>query len=234
MKPLRMTCLLLSIAGLAILAAGCPRKEEPTGFEQRAGQKSLTAQLTDEHKAIMDLIDGMIGERDVAARQRQLGQVRALLIPHMDAEEKVIYPAISRIQSQMAPNQAAMAREEHELVRAALQRLDVNNDAQWDSELRVIRENLARHVDREQGVLFDALENAYEPEGLASLHQQYRAARRDALTRMYQERGTTTRPYTTPPDTTTTTPRAPAGDTTPRRPVDHTTTPQGSTTGQAY
>lgn len=241
MKPLRLTCVLLTIAGLVILAAGCPRQEEPTGFEQTADERGLTAQLTDEHQAVMALIDDMIGERDVAVRQQRLGQLRAALIPHMDGEEAAVYPAIQRIQSQMAPNQAAMAREEHQLVRTALQRLDINNDTQWDAELHMMRENIARHVDREEGVLFDAIEDAYEPEGLANLQRQYVSARQNALTRIYQQPGTSTMPYATPPDATTTTPRTPAGDTTPpygtttpRRPMDQTTTPQGSTTGQAY
>jgi hemerythrin superfamily protein len=145
----------LGVAAGAFLA-GPARKLAMQGAEAVASKYWLDA-LTKEHRMVQKAFDKLFEttERDVAKRKAIIMGIDHALTKHTMQEEKVIYPALKRVD-------AAQARhlfEGHADVNTMISELQFNIDhasPMWLQRARELRAELDKHMREEEDEIFPA------------------------------------------------------------------------------
>jgi hypothetical protein len=117
---------------------------------------SLSDVLSSQHRQVFDLLD----RAEVAPRPSVLETLANALVGHTLAEEQLVYPL-----PVPAPGSHVQALEEHALVRYALHRLLAAEPgkATFGARLRVLRELLVNHCEREERARLPAIEKKLGP-----------------------------------------------------------------------
>lgn len=107
-----------------------------------------------DHRAVADLMQQVVDDRDPQRRKRLLDKIRTELLLHLDSEEVTFYRAIERVaQSRPAVHeQMGHAEDEHQEVREYLMQLaalDVGDDA-WIETFGEMKHAVSHHVEEEE------------------------------------------------------------------------------------
>jgi len=123
------------------------------GLLFRHSMSRLTNALAAQHRRVIELLD----EAQENAKKKTLHSLADHIVGHMVAEEEIVYPvaatpAWTRVQ----------ALEEHAILRYALDRLLVANPSHlsFDARVRMLRELLLHHCDREERARLPQFEKA--------------------------------------------------------------------------
>jgi hemerythrin-like domain-containing protein len=176
--------------GLALLYQEQTRHGETSRFNKLvyAPQGVLTT-LHEEHEKVRSTLEKMSDTTSnaVTTRPRLLEQLRELLVPHMDGEEKVVYKGIKKaVESEDNLVTVLEGYEEHKLTRRALKHLSKAepDSAEWTARLSVIKELVEHHIEEEESEMFDVARNAMGQEGLETLAAEYTARRDKSLKKL--------------------------------------------------
>lgn len=122
--------------------------------------------LKKDHQVVLELLQQAEETSEKATKRRQelLGRVRDELIPHVRAEEKVLYDTLKGING--TEEIALTAYEEHHAAELTLRELEFMNpsDERWPAKLKVLKESLERHIEEEEGEMFDQARQVLAPE----------------------------------------------------------------------
>ncbi|NLW87161.1 MAG: hypothetical protein GXY38_09835 [Planctomycetes bacterium] len=116
--------------------------------------------IKSDHKKVQDTLESMLdtSSGDEQSRRQFTDQLRDLLLPHMSAEEALLYPLLME---EGDPELAMEAIEEHRTAKHVLSELESLSpgDAFWHARCQVLSELIEHHIDEEESDIF---ENASE------------------------------------------------------------------------
>jgi iron-sulfur cluster repair protein YtfE (RIC family) len=141
-----------------------------------------TALLQQEHDRVKQLFrDFEAAHGSAALRKEVMNAIKAELRAHTYVEEEVFYPAVMRLRDDEARETVRDALEEHHLVDGLLAELDAlePEDARYDAAVLALRQNLERHMEREEQAMFAQARIHLTDERLEKLGRQM-AARRES------------------------------------------------------
>jgi len=117
---------------------------------------SIYDQLKKDHEAVKKLLKQMIDskESNVDRRRTLLQELKADLLAHAHAEEKLLYSALERYSQ--TRDLAIEAEEEHHVVELMVGELErcEPSDAHWKAKVLVLQEVLEHHIAEEEKELF--------------------------------------------------------------------------------
>ena len=112
--------------------------------------------IKQDHRKVLDAIKKLEDTSDKAksSRQQQLSNIRDDLLPHMHAEENLLYPYL--LDKGNDRQKVLEAFEEHRVARSVMQDLETTpaDDERWSAKLSVLNELLQHHIQEEEGALF--------------------------------------------------------------------------------
>jgi hemerythrin-like domain-containing protein len=122
--------------------------------------------LKKDHQAVLHLLEQMENTSDGAVQKRRdlLTRLSEELVPHMRAEEKVLYDTLKEINE--TEDLVLEAEEEHstcEMVLHELQSIEPS-DKRWAAKLAVLKENLELHIEEEETEIFAQAKQVLAPE----------------------------------------------------------------------
>ena len=131
----------------------------------------MTVRLRDvvvhQHRRLLNIIDRAESTPEVAA----IRHVEGALVEHLDAEEQLIYP-----RSEALSDGARYGHEAHVVLRFALERVGLAGTAvERVTRLRVLRDLLVHHNEREEWVTLQLLESRLEPAKSSELARELAA-----------------------------------------------------------
>ena len=140
--------------------------------------------LVGQHNLIKDMFDDVLSASGDDARQEAFVNLRQLLAVHETAEEMVVHP---RARGELTDGDAivdARLQEEHEAKQqlSELEGMDVDSQEFLDA-LKVFRDAVVEHAEREELEEFDLLQRELAPEELKRMTSAVRAAEAIAPTR---------------------------------------------------
>jgi hemerythrin-like domain-containing protein len=140
--------------------------------------------LKGQHNQIKDMFDDVLYASEPKAREQAFVDLRHLLAVHETAEEMVIHP---RARGELDNGDAvvdARLHEEHEAKQqlSELEGMDVDSQEFLDA-LKVFRDAVVEHAEREELEEFDLLQRELAPEELKRMTSAVRAAEAIAPTR---------------------------------------------------
>jgi hemerythrin-like domain-containing protein len=150
------------------------------GSEPDSSEQDLLDTLKKEHDEVRDLLEAL-EEADTAARRRSLVQkIKAALVPHTKAEEKILYAAIIALKDKDARVDGHEGFLEHECAAKTLQRLCSIANATSAEHLaagKVLKELVEHHIREEENNVWRDAKKHFSDEDRAAMNRRYLAAK---------------------------------------------------------
>jgi iron-sulfur cluster repair protein YtfE (RIC family) len=109
--------------------------------------------LKKEHDEVKDLLANLSDAETAAQRRNLVKKIKAALVPHTKAEEKVVYDAVIALRAKDAQMDGHEGYLEHEWAAKTLQRLEaIGNAASPEHKAagKVLKELVEHHIDEEE------------------------------------------------------------------------------------
>jgi hypothetical protein len=109
--------------------------------------------LKKEHEEVKDLLQDLSDAETPAQRRTLVQKIKAALLPHTKAEEKVVYDAVIALRDKDAQMDGHEGYLEHEWAAKTLQRLEAITSAaspEHKAAGKVLKELVEHHIDEEE------------------------------------------------------------------------------------
>jgi hypothetical protein len=146
-----------------------------TGEEPAA---SLLDTLKEEHEMVAGLLKKLVDSDSGSERKSLLKQVKAALVPHARAEEKILYDAIIALKDSGAKQDGHEGYEEHSLADKTIADLDKIESAvspEFGAAAKVLKELIEHHVKEEEDDVWKDAKKHFSSDELKLMNQKYLA-----------------------------------------------------------
>ena len=119
--------------------------------------------LEADHRKVRELFQQYETIRDRGAQQQIAEQIFVELETHAQLEEMVFYPAFEEAADAEGKQLVGEARREHEHVKTLIAELrSLDDDDQFDDQVRALMDNVEHHVQEEEAEMFPMAEELLE------------------------------------------------------------------------
>jgi hemerythrin-like domain-containing protein len=137
--------------------------------------------LKKEHDEVKELL-GDLSDAETAAQRRTLvKKIKAALVPHTKAEEKVVYDAVIALRDKGAQMDGYEGYLEHEWAAKTLQRLEaIGNAASPEHKAagKVLKELVEHHIDEEERNVWSDVKENFSADERQEMNVAFLAAKR--------------------------------------------------------
>jgi hemerythrin superfamily protein len=142
--------------------------------------------LKKEHDEVQELLAGLVDSNKAAERKSLLKQVKAALVPHTKAEEKIVYDAVIAVRvtkDRGDKNQVDGAEGylEHALASQTLLKLDKitpATSAEFTATAKVLKELVDHHIQEEERNIWSDVKDNFDGDARIEMNLRYLAAKK--------------------------------------------------------
>jgi hemerythrin superfamily protein len=137
--------------------------------------------LKKEHNEVKDLLESLSDAETPAQRRSLVQKIKAALVPHTKAEEKVVYDAVIALRDKDAQKDGHEGYLEHEWAAKTLQRLEaITNAASPEHKAagKVLKELVEHHIDEEERNVWADVKKHFSDEDRKRMNVTFVAAKR--------------------------------------------------------
>jgi hypothetical protein len=137
--------------------------------------------LKKEHDEVKDLLEDLSDAETPAQRRTLVQKIKAALIPHTKAEEKVVYDAVITLRDKGAQMDGHEGYLEHEWAAKTLQRLEaVANAASPEHKAtgKVLKELVEHHIEEEERNVWSDVKKHFSDEDRKAMNVRFITAKR--------------------------------------------------------
>ena len=136
--------------------------------------------LKEEHDEVQDLL-GKLVESDNGREQKALvTKIKAALVPHTKAEEKVVYDAVLALKGKDAKVDGNEGYIEHGLADQTLKKLTglTANTPEFKAAAKVLKELIDHHIKEEESAIWARVKDNFSAEKRAQMNRDFLAAKK--------------------------------------------------------
>ena len=136
--------------------------------------------LKKEHGEVKDLLADLSDAETAAQRRTLVLKIKAALVPHTKAEEKVVYDAVIALRDKDAQIDGHEGYLEHEWAAKTLQRLEAISNAtspQHKAAGKVLKELVEHHIDEEEKNVWADVKKHFSDEDRKQMNVKFFAAK---------------------------------------------------------
>ena len=144
-------------------------------------QVDILHTLKKEHDEVKDLLEKLADAGTAAQRRNLVLKIKAALVPHSKAEEKVVYNAVIALRDKNAQMDGHEGYLEHEWAAKTLQRLEsITNAASPEHKAagKVLRELIQHHIDEEERNVWADVKKHFSDDDRKDMNAAFLAAKR--------------------------------------------------------
>jgi iron-sulfur cluster repair protein YtfE (RIC family) len=137
--------------------------------------------LKQEHEEVKDLLKDLSDAETPAQRRNLVQKIKAALVPHTKAEEKVVYDAVIALRDKDAQMNGHEGYLEHEWAAKTLQRLEaITNAASPEHKAagKVLKELVEHHIDEEERNVWADVKEHFSDDDRKKMNRAFFAAKR--------------------------------------------------------
>jgi hemerythrin superfamily protein len=137
----------------------------------------LFKEIKNDHQEVKAILEKLKESTGPKNRENLFKQLVAELKPHMEAEEKVLYPVLA--DKKEARENALEALEEHhvaELVLKELEKGDKQGD-QWLAKMRVFSELIDHHIEEEEESVFKDAQKVLKDDQVSQIFESFQSVK---------------------------------------------------------
>jgi iron-sulfur cluster repair protein YtfE (RIC family) len=139
-------------------------------------QVDLLDTLKEEHEEVAALLQKLVDGKSTAERKSLLKKIKAALVPHVRAEEKVLYNAILAVKDKAANQDGEEGYLEHGLADKMLATLGKISNAmspEFGAAAKVLKELVEHHVKEEENAVWSDAKKHFTSDERKLMNQKY-------------------------------------------------------------
>ena len=147
---------------------------------QTEDRADILETLQTEHDEVQELL-GKLVDSDVGRDQKVLvSKIKAALVPHTKAEEKIVYDAVLALKGTPAKVDGNEGYLEHGLANETLKKLDklTANTPEFKAAAKVLKELLDHHIKEEESNIWARVKENFSDEQRARMNRDFLAAKK--------------------------------------------------------
>lgn len=136
-------------------------------------QHKFLKHIHEEHQEVKSIFKKLVKASE-SDRQQWLNELRENLVPHMEAEEKILYPALLK-QGGEVKEDTLEGIEEHKAAEHVLQQLLKlkTSDETFQAKAKVLMEMVQHHIQEEEKEIFDDIEDSFSSQELDAMFSRF-------------------------------------------------------------
>jgi iron-sulfur cluster repair protein YtfE (RIC family) len=137
--------------------------------------------LKKEHDEVAELLKQLVKSDRGAERKTILKQIKAALVPHLRAEEKIVYNGIYAVKDKEAKQDSAEGYMEHQLAEkmlATLEHIDNAMSPEFAAGSKVLKEMVEHHVEEEESNVWKDVKNHFSSEDRVGMNRKFLALKK--------------------------------------------------------
>ena len=149
-----------------------------TGEEPQA---DLLDTLKEEHELVAGLLKKLVESERAPERKSLVRQIKENLIPHLRAEQKVLYDAIIALKDKSAQQDGEEGYIEHALADKTLSKLEGISNAtspEFGAMAKVLKELVEHHVKEEESNVWSDARDNFDADERKAMNQAYLAEKK--------------------------------------------------------
>jgi hemerythrin-like domain-containing protein len=144
-------------------------------------QVDLLDTLKEEHEEVSALLKKLVDSENASERRSLLKQIKGALVPHVRAEEKVLYDAVIAVKDKSAQQDGEEGYIEHSLADKTLKTLEkIDNTAspEFGAAAKVLKELVEHHIKEEESNVWSDAREHFSADERKLMNQKYLAEKK--------------------------------------------------------
>ena len=166
---------------MAILDVFSSTHDKRARVRNEADDMDILDKLKDEHDAVKELLGKLVDSEKATERTSLLKQIKAALVPHVRAEEKVVYDAILARKDKEAKIDGNEGYFEHAHADMALKKLGTIKPAsspEFTAGAKVLKELVEHHIKEEESNVWRDVRKAFDSDERIAMNRRFEAAKK--------------------------------------------------------
>ncbi|HWE72604.1 MAG TPA: hemerythrin domain-containing protein [Stellaceae bacterium] len=141
--------------------------------------------LKKEHDEAAELLKQLVANDRAAERKALLRQLRSALVPHLRAEEKIVYNGIYAVKDQDAKRDSAEGYMEHQLAEkmlVTLEHIDNAMSPEFAAGSKVLKEMITHHVEEEESNVWKDVKQHFSSDDRIAMNRKFLALKKQVQT----------------------------------------------------
>jgi hemerythrin-like domain-containing protein len=138
--------------------------------------EGILQDLHNDHSEVDALLGRIMDSKDGSERSRLFTEMKSKLLPHLKAEQEVLYQRLETGKSEESRRFGNEGTSEHQIVEQQIQKMSSLGNTmsdQWTAELKVLQELIEHHVGEEESTGFSCARDEFGKEELEAMSQQF-------------------------------------------------------------
>ena len=147
----------------------------------RPDDMDILDKLKQEHDEVGVLLKKLVDADNSAERKALVKKIKAALVPHLRAEEKVVYDAILALKDKDAKTDGEEGYLEHELGDKTLAKLTKISNAMspaFTATAKVLKELVEHHVEEEERNVWADVRKHFDSDDRIAMNRKFEAAKK--------------------------------------------------------
>ena len=137
--------------------------------------------LRREHDEVEDLLMKLVDSENATERKSLLKKIKSALVPHVRAEERVVYNAIIALKDRTAIRDGKEGYLEHDLadrVLATLGKITSATSPEFSAAAKVLKDLVQHHVEEEERNVWADVRNNFSDQERLEMNRRFEAAKK--------------------------------------------------------
>jgi hemerythrin superfamily protein len=155
-------------------------KKSLTGEDADNADNDILDTLKQEHRDVAEMLEKLVESTSAAERKSLLNSIKAALVPHLRAEEKVVYDAILALRGTEQKTHGEEGYMEHALgdkMLASLGKMSNLTSPEFSAGAKVLKELVEHHVQEEENNIWSDVKDNFSDEDRIAMNKKFLAAK---------------------------------------------------------
>jgi iron-sulfur cluster repair protein YtfE (RIC family) len=138
--------------------------------------EGILQDLHNDHSEVDSLLSEIKDCDNAAERMRLFAEMKSKLIPHLDAEQEVLYQRLERGKSAESRRFGHEGTSEHDAAERQVEKMSSMGDPmtdRWEGELKVLIDLIEHHVNEEESTGFSCARDEFDKEQLEAMRDEF-------------------------------------------------------------
>lgn len=148
---------------------------------KKTGDMDILDKLQQEHDEAKALLKQLVEGENARDRKATLKKLKAALVPHLRAEEKIVYDAVLALKDKQIKQDGEEGYLEHGLgdrMLATLGKITNAMSPEFSAAAKVLKELVEHHVEEEESNIWAAVRDNFSSEDRIEMNRKFEAAKK--------------------------------------------------------